>query len=73
MMQADRSRPGEVALDLFASTPLGPSLAPIGRIRSPWSKGNCPKNLREARAAASRSSSIPPGGGVSFDEVSPDG
>lgn len=49
MMQADRPRPGEVTLALDPSTLPGPSLVPIGRIRSPWSKGNCPKNLREAR------------------------
>jgi tRNA-Thr(GGU) m(6)t(6)A37 methyltransferase TsaA len=43
-------RPGEVTLDRDL-VPLGDmTLKVIGRIRSPWSKGNCPKNLREARA-----------------------
>jgi tRNA-Thr(GGU) m(6)t(6)A37 methyltransferase TsaA len=42
-------RPGEVALpfDPGAAGPL--TLHPIGRVHSPWSPGDCPKNLREAR------------------------
>jgi tRNA-Thr(GGU) m(6)t(6)A37 methyltransferase TsaA len=38
-------------LDLDPATVEGPTLAFIGRIGSRWSKGNSPKNLREARAA----------------------
>ena len=42
-------RAGEVALpfDPGAAGPL--TLHPIGRVRSPWGPGDCPKNLREAR------------------------
>jgi tRNA-Thr(GGU) m(6)t(6)A37 methyltransferase TsaA len=50
MREDDAPRPGEITLDLDPSGFQGPPLAFIGRIRSPWSKGNCPKNLREARA-----------------------
>jgi tRNA-Thr(GGU) m(6)t(6)A37 methyltransferase TsaA len=50
-MQADTPRPGEVTLDLDPPSLQRPSLAPIGHIRSPWAKGNSPKNLRKARAA----------------------
>jgi tRNA-Thr(GGU) m(6)t(6)A37 methyltransferase TsaA len=43
-------RRGEVTLD-HDLVPQGDlTLTMIGHIRSPWSKGNCPKNLREARA-----------------------
>jgi tRNA-Thr(GGU) m(6)t(6)A37 methyltransferase TsaA len=44
-------RPGEAAL------PFDPAIVAndarlqfIGRLRTPWSRGDCPKNLREARA-----------------------
>ena len=30
----------------------GFSLTPIGHVRTPWSRGNCPKNMAAARAAA---------------------
>jgi tRNA-Thr(GGU) m(6)t(6)A37 methyltransferase TsaA len=43
-------RPGEVTLAHDPALLGGPTLAVVGRIRSPWSKGNSPKNLREARA-----------------------
>jgi tRNA-Thr(GGU) m(6)t(6)A37 methyltransferase TsaA len=42
-------RPGEVWLDSDLAPKGGLTLAVIGHIRSPWAKGNCPKNLREAR------------------------
>jgi len=43
-------RPGEVALSFDpARTADDARLQFIGRLRSPWSRGNCPKNLREAR------------------------
>ncbi|HMO07894.1 MAG TPA: TrmO family methyltransferase [Paracoccaceae bacterium] len=54
MTQPQPPRPGEVLLDLDPATVDGPTLAFIGRIRSPWTKGNSPKNLREARAAGGR-------------------
>ena len=43
-------RPGEVALSFDpARIAADAQLRFIGRLRSPWSQGNCPKNLREAR------------------------
>ncbi|GKY86930.1 tRNA (N6-threonylcarbamoyladenosine(37)-N6)-methyltransferase TrmO [Sinisalibacter aestuarii] len=43
-------REGEIALphDPAARTDAG--LVFIGRIRSPWARGNCPKNISKARA-----------------------
>lgn len=44
------TRRGEVALSFDpARTADDARLRFIGRLRSPWSRGNCPKNLREAR------------------------
>jgi tRNA-Thr(GGU) m(6)t(6)A37 methyltransferase TsaA len=44
------ARPGEVSLSFDpARTASDAQLRFIGRLRSPWSRGNCPKNLREAR------------------------
>ena len=54
MTQPQPPRPGEVLLGLDPATVDGPTLAFIGRIGSRWSKGNSPKNLREARAAGGR-------------------
>ena len=46
------ARPGEVALSFDpARVADDAQLRFIGRLRSPWSRGNCPKNLREAREA----------------------
>ena len=46
-------REGEVALSFDpARTADDARLRFIGRLRSPWARGNCPKNLREAREAA---------------------
>jgi tRNA-Thr(GGU) m(6)t(6)A37 methyltransferase TsaA len=50
MKQPNPPRPGEVTLDPDPATVPGPTLAFIGHIRSPWAKGNGPKNLCEARA-----------------------
>jgi tRNA-Thr(GGU) m(6)t(6)A37 methyltransferase TsaA len=48
--QATDKRPGEVALSFDpARTADDARLHFIGRLRSPWARGNCPKNLREAR------------------------
>lgn len=45
-------RAGEIALSFDpARTADDAHLRFIGRLRSPWSRGNCPKNLREAREA----------------------
>ncbi|ARE39462.1 hypothetical protein RGUI_1321 [Rhodovulum sp. P5] len=41
-------RPGERVLEGLAA-PDGPALRFIGRIRSPWADGNCPKNIGKAR------------------------
>jgi tRNA-Thr(GGU) m(6)t(6)A37 methyltransferase TsaA len=43
------ARPGEEALPFDPGASDDARLAFIGHIRSPWSRGNCPKNLREAR------------------------
>lgn len=57
------ARPGEVALSFDpARTADDARLRFIGRLRSPWARGNCPKNLREAREQ----------GGVFRVEVDPD-
>ncbi|WJY22754.1 hypothetical protein QTA57_06580 [Fontisubflavum oceani] len=42
-------RPGEVALGFDPGDRVDAGLTFIGRIRSPWSKGNAPKNIRQAR------------------------
>lgn len=43
-------RPGEVALSFDpARIADDAQLRFIGRLRSPWARGNCPKNLAEAR------------------------
>ena len=44
-------REGEVALHFVADDAR---LRFIGRLRSPWSRGDCPKNLREARERGGR-------------------
>jgi tRNA-Thr(GGU) m(6)t(6)A37 methyltransferase TsaA len=46
------ARPGEVALSFDPPRIADDAqLRFIGRLRSPWARGNCPKNLREAREA----------------------
>ena len=53
-------RPGEVRLDTDPA--LGPGdahLVFIGRVRSPWTLADCPKNLREARLRG-RSATLEP-------------
>jgi tRNA-Thr(GGU) m(6)t(6)A37 methyltransferase TsaA len=42
-------RPGELALPADVGRNADAQLRFIGRLRSPWSRGDCPKNLREAR------------------------
>jgi tRNA-Thr(GGU) m(6)t(6)A37 methyltransferase TsaA len=42
-------RPGEVALPFDPGTRADATVAFLGRIRTPWSEGNCPRNLRRAR------------------------
>ena len=50
-MQRDpnATRPGETELGFDPAAQKDASLAFIGRIRTPWSRGNCPKNVRLAR------------------------
>lgn len=52
LQQIKSGRTGEVALSFDpARTADDAHLRFIGRLRSPWARGNCPKNLREAREA----------------------
>lgn len=46
---SDGKRPGEVSLGFDPGTGDGPTVAFIGKVRSPWSRGNCPKNIGRAR------------------------
>ncbi|MBF9035199.1 tRNA (N6-threonylcarbamoyladenosine(37)-N6)-methyltransferase TrmO [Rhodobacterales bacterium HKCCE2091] len=46
---SDEIREGEQRFPFDPADRTEAGLCFIGRIRSPWSKGNCPKNLREAR------------------------
>ena len=46
---AKPARPGEVAVALDPALADDARLCFIGRLRTPWSRGDCPKNLREAR------------------------
>lgn len=43
-------RPGEVALPFDPAAADDARLHFIGRLHTPWSRGNCPRNLHEARA-----------------------
>jgi tRNA-Thr(GGU) m(6)t(6)A37 methyltransferase TsaA len=47
--RTDDPRPGEVALAADPARADDARLCFIGRLRTPWSRGNCPKNPREAR------------------------
>ncbi|MGF1528665.1 MAG: TrmO family methyltransferase [Candidatus Competibacterales bacterium] len=42
-------REGDVPLDFDPATETDATLAFIGRIRTPWRPGHCPRNLRQAR------------------------
>ncbi len=42
-------REGEVTLPFNPADCDGPNVAFIGHVHSPWSKGNAPRNLRQAR------------------------
>ena len=48
-MPPDTPRPGEVSLTWTTAARADATLTFIGRLRSPWRKGNCPRNLSEAR------------------------
>ena len=48
-MATEGLRQGEVALDIDPGDRVDASLRFIGKLRTPWGKGNCPHNLREAR------------------------
>jgi tRNA-Thr(GGU) m(6)t(6)A37 methyltransferase TsaA len=45
----DGVRPGEVALDADPARADDARLCFIGQLATPWSHGNCPKNLAQAR------------------------
>ncbi|MFC2967051.1 tRNA (N6-threonylcarbamoyladenosine(37)-N6)-methyltransferase TrmO [Acidimangrovimonas pyrenivorans] len=42
-------RPGEVALAFDPAERAEAGITFIGRLRTPWKKGDCPRNLRKAR------------------------
>lgn len=42
-------RPGEIALPFDPGQNPDEGVRFIGRIRSPWKKGDCPRNIRQAR------------------------
>ncbi len=44
-------RPGEVALGFDPAERVSAGVVFIGRLRTPWGPGTCPKNLRAAREA----------------------
>lgn len=48
-LPTDSPRPGEVVLDADPARSDDSRLCFIGHLNTPWSPGNCPKNLREAR------------------------
>lgn len=53
-MATEGLRQGEIALDIDQGNRVDASLRFIGRLRTPWRKGNCPHNLREARERGGR-------------------
>ncbi len=48
MTQAE-IRDGEAALDFDPSERVDATLRFVGKIRTPWARGNCPKNVARAR------------------------
>lgn len=48
------TRPGETVLPFDPGLADDARLAFIGRLHSPWQRGDCPKNLTEARARGGR-------------------
>lgn len=48
-MQGNATRPGEKELGFDPAEDDDARLSFIGRIRTPWSRGECPKNVRKAR------------------------
>lgn len=48
-MRMSDIRDGEVALDFDPGDRAEAGVTFIGRIRSPWTKGDCPKNIGQAR------------------------
>jgi tRNA (Thr-GGU) A37 N-methylase len=49
MTETPTPRSGELQLPFDPSARADAGLCFIGRLHTPWSRGNCPKNLREAR------------------------
>ncbi len=58
-------REGEIALPFDPATEPGPNVAFIGKIRSPWSPGNAPGNVKGARGRLADE------GGECFIELDP--
>lgn len=52
------ARPGEVALPADPGARADAGLCFIGHIASPWRRGDCPKNLTEARARGGRFAAV---------------
>ena len=48
-METTGKRPGETALDFDPAERTERGVVFIGHVRSPWKRGDCPKNLRQAR------------------------
>ncbi|MEZ5755930.1 MAG: TrmO family methyltransferase [Paracoccaceae bacterium] len=53
-MHGERRRAGEVALPFDPGQAGDAAIAFIGHLETPWRKGDCPKNLTEARARGGR-------------------
>lgn len=49
LQPTDTIRPGEVVLSEDPARADDARLSFIGHLSTPWARGNCPKNLREAR------------------------
>lgn len=49
-MAASVPRPGEIALPFDPADRIDAGVTFIGHLSTPWRKGDCPKNLTEARA-----------------------
>lgn len=49
-MPTDSPRPGEIALPFDPADRVQAGVTFIGHLSTPWRKGDCPKNLTEARS-----------------------
>jgi len=57
-MATEAPRKGEVALGFDPAERPDAGIVFIGRLHTPWRKGDCPKNLREARERGGRFAAI---------------